>query len=165
MVIIWVTEVQIKSCSIFFLQIISATKKHGRIIVRVEILDKFLRAAVQCAWVLNPISMSKMLRAMVISTQNLKWKVKSDKSERMEIKKLKKALEEKEASAGGFDGFDNSNGGRMRIATITAVARAFNNASRRRPPCQPPLGESSLFKQCHFCRSKIFLDSFRLYGS
>ena len=157
MVIIWVTEVQIKSCSIFFLQIISATKKHGRIIVRVEILDKFLRAAVQCAWVLNPISMSKMLRAMVISTQNLKWKVKSDKSERMEIKKLKKALEEKEASTGGFDGLEgsNSNGGRMRIATITAVARAFNNASRRRPPCQPPLGESSLFKQCHFCRSKV----------
>ena len=65
----------------------------------------------------------------------------------MEIKKLKKALEEKEASAAsGFDGFDNSNNrGRMRIATITAVARAFNNASRRRPPCQPPLGESSLF--------------------
>ena len=92
--------------------------------------------------------------------------MKSDKSERMEIKKLRKALEEKEASAGGFDGFDNSNsnGGRMRIATITAVARAFNNASRRRPPCQPPLGESSLFKQCHFCRSKVHLAMFRLYG-
>ena len=75
--------------------------------------------------------------------------MKSDNSERMEIKKLKKAQEEKEASAGGFDGFDNSNsnGGRMRIATITAVARAFNNASRRRPPCQPPLGESLSFLQ------------------
>ena len=84
----------------------------------------------------------------------------------MEIKKLKKALEEKEASAAsGFDGFDNSNGGRMRIATITAVARAFNNASRRRPPCQPPLGESSFFKQCHFCRSKVHLAMFRFYGS
>ena len=91
--------------------------------------------------------------------------MKSDKIEIMEIKKLKKALEEKEASAGGFDGFDGSNGGRMRIATITAVARAFNNASRRRPPCQPPLGESSLFKTCHFCRSKVFLDIFRLYCS
>ena len=144
----------------------SATKKHGRII-RVEILDKFLRAAYQWAWFLNPISGSKMLRAMFISTKNLKWKVKSDKSERMEIKKLKKALEEKEASAGGFDGFDssNSNGGRMRIATITAVARAFNNASRRRPPCQPPLGESSFFKQWHFCRSKVHLAMFRFYGS
>ena len=84
----------------------------------------------------------------------------------MEIKKLKKALEGKEDSAGGFDGFDNSNnGGRMRIATITAVAHAFNNASRRRPPCQPPLGESSLFKQCHFCRSKVHLAMFSLYGS
>ena len=145
----------------------SSTKKHRRIIVRVEILDKFLRAAFQWAWVLNPISVSKMLRAMVISTKNLKWKVKSDKSERMEIKKLKKALEEKEASAGGFDGFEGlySNGGRMRIATITAVARAFNNASRRRPPCQPPLGESSLFRQCHFCRSKVHLAMFRLHGS
>ena len=78
---------------------------------------------------------------------------------------MKKALEEKEASSGGFDGFDDSNGGRMRIATITAVARAFNNASRRRPPCQPPLGESSFFKTCHFCRSKVHLAMFRLYGS
>ena len=145
----------------------SSTKKHRRIIVRVEILDKFLRAAVQWAWVLTLISVCKMLRAMVISTQNLKWKVKSDKSEIMEIKKLKKALEEKEASAGGFDGFDgsNSNGGRMRIATITAVARAFNNASRRRPSCQPPLGESSLFKTCHFCTSKVHLAMSRLHGS
>ena len=148
-----------------FLQTMNASMRHCRTIVRVGIFDKFLRAAFQWAWVLNPISMSKMLRAMFISTKNLKWKVKSDKSKKMEIKKLKKALEEKEASSGGFDGFDDSNGGRMRIATITAVARAFNNASRRRPPCQPPLGESSLFKQCHFGRSKVHLAMFSLYGS
>ena len=55
----------------------------------------------------------------------------------MEIKMLKKALEEREAS--GFDGFDGGDGG-MRIATITAVARAFNNAGRRRHV--PAQGES-----------------------
>ena len=52
---------------------------------------------------------------------------------------LKKALEEREAS--GFDGFDGGDGG-MRIATITAVARAFNNASRRRPKVSHTHGES-----------------------
>ena len=52
---------------------------------------------------------------------------------------LKKALEEREAS--GFDGFDGGDGG-MRIATITAVARAFNNASRRRPQVSHTHGES-----------------------
>ena len=55
---------------------------------------------------------------------------------------LKKALEEREASGGGFDGFDGGDGG-MRIATITAVARAFNNASRRRPQVSHTHGESS----------------------
>ena len=54
---------------------------------------------------------------------------------------LKKALEEREASGGGFDGFDGGDGG-MRIATITAVARAFNNASRRRPQVSHTHGES-----------------------
>ena len=49
---------------------------------------------------------------------------------------LKKALEEREAS--GFEGGD----GGMRIATITAVARAFNNASRRRPQVSHTHGES-----------------------
>ena len=56
----------------------------------------------------------------------------------MEIKRLKKALEEREA--GGLDGFEGGSAGRMRIATITAVARAFNNASRRRHV--PAQGES-----------------------
>ena len=50
------------------------------------------------------------------------------KSDKMEIKRLKKALEEREAA--GFDGFEGSG---MRIATITAVARAFNNSGRRQP--------------------------------
>ena len=60
----------------------------------------------------------------------------------MEIKRLKKALEEREAS--GFDGFEGSGGGGgMRIATITAVARAFNNASRRQQNV-PSQGESCL---------------------
>ena len=61
----------------------------------------------------------------------------------MEIKKLKKALEEREAA--GFDGFEGSGGGGMRIATITAVARAFNNASRRQQNV-PSHGESCLQK-------------------
>ena len=52
----------------------------------------------------------------------------TQKSDKMEIKRLKKALEEREAA--GFDGFEGSG---MRIATITAVARAFNNAGRRQP--------------------------------
>ena len=56
----------------------------------------------------------------------------------MEIKWLKKALEEREAA--GFDGFEGSG---MRIATITAVARAFNNAGRRRHPA-PAQGELRL---------------------
>ena len=54
---------------------------------------------------------------------------------------LKKALEEREASGGGFDGFEGGDG-RMRIATITAVARAFNNTSRRRHQASATHGES-----------------------
>ena len=54
---------------------------------------------------------------------------------------LKKALEVREASGGGFDGFEGGDGG-MRISTITAVARAFNNASRRKPQVSHTHGES-----------------------
>ena len=66
--------------------------------------------------------------------------------EKMEIKRLKKALEEREA---GFDGFEGGSTGRMRIATITAVARAFNNAGRRRHV--PSQGESCRLPCFFFC--------------
>ena len=62
-----------------FLQIMNASMRHCRTIVRVGIFDKFLRAAFQWAWVLNPISMSKMLRAMVIGHIHQKTQVKSEK--------------------------------------------------------------------------------------
>ena len=77
---------------------------------------------------------------VTLNRVRIKWHKRSDR--RMEIKMLKKALEEREASGGGFDGFDGGDGG-MRIATITAVARAFNNASRRRPQVSHTHGESS----------------------
>ena len=76
---------------------------------------------------------------VTLNRVRIKWHKRSDR--RMEIKMLKKALEEREASGGGFDGFDGGDGG-MRIATITAVARAFNNASRRRPQVSHTHGES-----------------------
>ena len=72
---------------------------------------------------------------------------------------LKKALEEREASGGGFDGFDGGDGG-MRIATITAVARAFNNASRRRPQVSHTHGESST----KFSNSLVLISSYFVYN-